>query len=335
MQVDKGFEYSAIDGAWVYYRKNHFQMSTSFKIDAPEQSAKDARLGFIKLGSSDELVPIEGFNVQVKATLQESEHEVEVFQASSDRDNRKKRRLEPFEMPTSNPTFIVLERLHISNATRNNGRVDNLPNPFQKYFVLRVAFYAVAAGKNHCIRSFVSPSLIVRGGNPGRFESKPASPSKISSTMASPTLGSPGMATVPSLTTPTSPASASASNQYHRMAQSSMTSIFSDDRLGKKLDFKRKSDHLDQRYPRQVHASATMEDDAEAKVPQSPKSHRYLSIVTQAAKRLKFSSGTEGLSPAEDSETLRRYCCILESMAALDYDVHERKRIDLVFPRLC
>ena len=114
---------------------------------------------------------IEGFFIQIKAVHEENPAaEVEIFQASADRDIKKNKKAELIALPKSNPAMLLLERLHISSATRNNGRVDNAPNPFQRYFQLAAHFFVRVNGALHLVNQLLSPLLIVRGGNPGRFD---------------------------------------------------------------------------------------------------------------------------------------------------------------------
>lgn len=114
---DKGFEYIEEDDTWIYYRRNHIQLSVS--IDHPEPSTAHFP-HYIEIDGA--LHHIEGFYVSIRGikhlqsyTYITSAHdlEIEIYQTNSKREKKFERVPPPANVTLAGPgSRIIIPRLH-------------------------------------------------------------------------------------------------------------------------------------------------------------------------------------------------------------------------------
>jgi hypothetical protein len=163
VDADKGFNYSAVDDAFICQKKNHFQLSYLVKMPTTPVSV-------VTPGGTEALrslvVDVYGMRVEVPHTR------VAIEQSLPD---RSKRDFEPIpaQVASGNSKKTKVARLHFSETTANNMRKRGKPNPEQRYFVLVCGLYAVTASDmRHEVARVRSQRIIVRASNPGQYESE-------------------------------------------------------------------------------------------------------------------------------------------------------------------
>ncbi|KAI6079615.1 Myelin regulatory factor-like protein isoform X1 [Aix galericulata] len=146
--TDKGFNFSAVDDAFVCQKKNHFQITVHIRITGHPKYVK-TQLGMKPVESPNQTIAIE--------------------QSQTD---RSKKTFHPVrvDLPGDQVTKVTLGRLHFSETTANNMRKKGKPNPDQRYFMLVVGLYAVSQDQFYLLSANVSEKIIVRASNPGQFE---------------------------------------------------------------------------------------------------------------------------------------------------------------------
>ncbi|KAM7378567.1 hypothetical protein PAMA_013458 [Pampus argenteus] len=160
VDTDKGFNYSAVDEAFVCQKKNHFQVTVHIGVAAEPR--------YIRTQSGPQEVDhfqIKVFGVKLEAPT----NQVTIEQSQPDRSKK------PFypvrvSLPSGKITKVTLGRLHFSETTANNMRKKGKPNPDQRYFQMVVGLYAVVKEETFLLTALVSERIIVRASNPGQFE---------------------------------------------------------------------------------------------------------------------------------------------------------------------
>ncbi|XP_067437966.1 myelin regulatory factor-like protein [Thunnus thynnus] len=160
VDTDKGFNYSAVDEAFVCQKKNHFQVTVHIGVAAEPR--------YIRTPSGPQEVDhfrIKVFGVKLEAPT----NQVTIEQSQPDRSKK------PFHpvrvsLPSGKITKVTLGRLHFSETTANNMRKKGKPNPDQRYFQMVVGLYAVVKEETFLLTALVSERIIVRASNPGQFE---------------------------------------------------------------------------------------------------------------------------------------------------------------------
>uniref|UniRef100_A0A3B5A6Y2 Myelin regulatory factor like n=1 Tax=Stegastes partitus TaxID=144197 RepID=A0A3B5A6Y2_9TELE len=160
VDTDKGFNYSAIDEAFVCQKKNHFQVTVHIGVAAEPQ--------YVRTPSGPRQV--DHFQMKVFGVkLETPSHQVTIEQSQPDRTKK------PFHpvrisLPGGKITKVTLGRLHFSETTANNMRKKGKPNPDQRYFQMVVGLYAAVGEETFLLTALVSERIIVRASNPGQFE---------------------------------------------------------------------------------------------------------------------------------------------------------------------
>ncbi|XP_037317821.2 myelin regulatory factor-like protein isoform X1 [Pungitius pungitius] len=161
IDTDKGFNYSAVDEAFVCQKKNHFQVTVHIGVAAEPKY----------VGTPGGPQQVDHFLIKVFGVKLESpSHLVTIEQSQPDRSKK------PFQavrvsLPSGKITKVTLGRLHFSETTSNNMRKKGKPNPDQRYFQLVVALYAAVGGaETFLLTALVSERIVVRASNPGQFE---------------------------------------------------------------------------------------------------------------------------------------------------------------------
>uniref|UniRef100_A0A3B5AU93 Myelin regulatory factor like n=1 Tax=Stegastes partitus TaxID=144197 RepID=A0A3B5AU93_9TELE len=156
VDTDKGFNYSAIDEAFVCQKKNHFQVTVHIGVAAEPQ--------YVRTPSGPRQV--DHFQMKVFGVKTPS-HQVTIEQSQPDRTKK------PFHpvisLPGGKITKVTLGRLHFSETTANNMRKKGKPNPDQ-YFQMVVGLYAAVGEETFLLTALVSERIILQASNPGQFE---------------------------------------------------------------------------------------------------------------------------------------------------------------------
>ncbi|XP_040026184.2 myelin regulatory factor-like protein [Gasterosteus aculeatus] len=161
IDTDKGFNYSALDEAFVCQKKNHFQVTVHIGVTAEPKYVRTA-------GGPQQ---IDHFLIKVFGVKLESpSHLVTIEQSQPDR-SKKPFHAARVSLPSGKTTKVTLGRLHFSETTSNNMRKKGKPNPDQRYFQMVVGLYAAVGGaETFLLTAVVSERIVVRASNPGQFE---------------------------------------------------------------------------------------------------------------------------------------------------------------------
>ncbi|KAM5332403.1 LOW QUALITY PROTEIN: myelin regulatory factor-like protein [Glossophaga mutica] len=159
-RVDKGFNFSPADEAFVCQKKNHFQITIYIQVWG---SAK-----FVKTQMG--LQPIEMFYLKAFGVKVEATNQVIAMQQSQADGSKKIFNPVKIDLLANHVTKVTLGRLHFSETTANNMRKKGKPNPDQRYFMLVVGLCAAHQGQFCLLSAHISEGIIVRTSNPGQFE---------------------------------------------------------------------------------------------------------------------------------------------------------------------
>ncbi|GAM25871.1 hypothetical protein SAMD00019534_090460 [Acytostelium subglobosum LB1] len=164
VNAEKGFQFSSVDNAWVYYRRNHFQLSVTVQHSFKFEEAKPT----LEIGGSS--CPVEGLYISIRGIKHNNtlaptdEVEVGLYQTNSKREKSEEKA--PPVIAMTSTEHVTFTRLHFRKATNNNARKHKQPNPQQEYFRLVMTVSGRFQGRDYCICSYISDPLIVRTGHP-------------------------------------------------------------------------------------------------------------------------------------------------------------------------
>ncbi|XP_044305823.1 myelin regulatory factor-like protein [Varanus komodoensis] len=158
--TNKGFNFSAVDYAFICQKKNHFQITVYIRVVGSPKFVKT------DLG----LKPVETFYLKTFGIKMEAPNQVIVIEQSQP--NRSKKPFYPVkvDLPGDQVTKVTMARLHFGETTANNMRKKGKPNPDQRYFLLVAGLYAFSQDQSYLVAAHVSEKIIVRASNPGQFE---------------------------------------------------------------------------------------------------------------------------------------------------------------------
>nr|XP_008114822.1 PREDICTED: myelin regulatory factor-like protein [Anolis carolinensis] len=158
--TNKGFNFSAVDDAFVCQKKNHFQITVYIRVVGNPAFVK-THLG---------LKPVEMFCLKAFGIKVDAPNQVIVIEQSQS--DRSKKIFSPVKinLPGDQVTKVTMAKLHFSETTANNMRKKGKPNPDQRYFMLVAGLYAVSQDQSYLVAAHVSEKIIVRASNPGQFE---------------------------------------------------------------------------------------------------------------------------------------------------------------------
>eukprot|EP00026_Physarum_polycephalum_P003049 Phypoly_transcript_03058.p1 GENE.Phypoly_transcript_03058~~Phypoly_transcript_03058.p1 ORF type:complete len:746 (+),score=135.76 Phypoly_transcript_03058:269-2506(+) len=194
-KVDQREHYSAADEAYILYRQNQFQLDVdmfgtlgNYSSNPPTPSASSssapvASTAPLYVDGGGVLIPVECLYYHIYSVKQhkgvpvetstEPESLVDLVQLGGPR-NRK-----DFQLPGLCPIVTgraTYGRLQFRAATPNNARVHpDQPNPNQQYYRIVLSLVAKTSTSLNFIFSKISPCFMVRGQNPGKFNTMPAS----------------------------------------------------------------------------------------------------------------------------------------------------------------
>ena len=192
-KIDKGFFLA--DGEWACYRRNYFQLSTTFSC-VTVMPGIEGELPFnpmeepCVIEQDGQLYPVDQFKVCIAARVAAGEKPIGLIMHTSKRD--KGPQIVPSPRPirpggvlssnqlhqllgssqltaVSNQSIVAFERVQFKNATANNGK----RRAAQQHYVIDVILYAeVMKPHGHeliPVGKISSSPLIVRGRSPGHY----------------------------------------------------------------------------------------------------------------------------------------------------------------------
>ncbi|CAO3621107.1 unnamed protein product [Cunninghamella blakesleeana] len=173
-KVDRGFFLA--DNDWTCYRRNYFQISSSFSLQNVVVLYDGQELPCL-VHDQDMLHDVQQFYLGISAKLSDCEKPIALIQHTAKRDKGPQSTPEPkpirpggnlhFSAVGANQSIVTFERIQFKSATANNGK----RRAAQQYYVLRMELYAKirASGKLVLVATNESQALVVRGRSPGHY----------------------------------------------------------------------------------------------------------------------------------------------------------------------
>lgn len=176
-KMDRGFFLAQND--WTCYRRNYFQVSTTFGIHGMNTHPffNDHDLDCLVETAQQGLQPVSRFVLGISARVSTNDNkEIELIQHTPKRDKGPQMTPEPKTIfPGGNlslssvgntQNIATFERIQFKTATANNGK----RRAAQQYYVLVIDLYAEThPGERVLVASCVSSPLVVRGRSPGHY----------------------------------------------------------------------------------------------------------------------------------------------------------------------
>ncbi|KAI8333954.1 hypothetical protein BC941DRAFT_495736 [Chlamydoabsidia padenii] len=173
-KVDRGFFLA--DNDWTCYRRNYFQVSSSFSLQSVVVLYDGQELPcFVQ--DQDMLHEVEQFYMGITARLSDNDKQILLIQHTAKRDKGPQNTPEPkpirpggnlsFSSVGANQSIVTFERIQFKSATANNGK----RRAAQQYYVIMMELYAKMrySGKLVPVASTQSQPLVVRGRSPGHY----------------------------------------------------------------------------------------------------------------------------------------------------------------------
>eukprot|EP01105_Mastigella_eilhardi_P025276 TRINITY_DN6829_c0_g1_i1.p1 TRINITY_DN6829_c0_g1~~TRINITY_DN6829_c0_g1_i1.p1 ORF type:complete len:671 (-),score=186.20 TRINITY_DN6829_c0_g1_i1:55-1938(-) len=164
-KLDKGFQFSSEDNVWIYFRRNHFQVSCY--LDVRGCPTPTPNISFVANG--DTLCPVEYLWVHVfgvKSADSGCFQNVELYQTNAKRE--KQQQQPPQRIPFKCGAQTIVPRLHFVKSTSNNTRKNGTINPSQEFFHVVVMLSAESGGTMYPVSAKMCAPIIVRGCHPGK-----------------------------------------------------------------------------------------------------------------------------------------------------------------------
>lgn len=172
--MDRGF--FRADQDWTCYRRNYFQVSSTFDIHGMNYVLQGPEVPCLVRTDNQELFQIDFFTIGVSARVSGSDKKIELVQHTPKRDKGPQMIPEPRVVSAggnlhlasvgSNHNIVTFERMQFKTATANNGK----RRAAQQYYEIVVDLYANSAtGKSFKVATSVSAPLVVRGRSPGHY----------------------------------------------------------------------------------------------------------------------------------------------------------------------
>ncbi|CAI2179873.1 2225_t:CDS:2 [Funneliformis geosporum] len=173
-KVDRGFFLA--DNDWTCYRRNYFQISSSFNIQGTTHPVNETEVTCL-LEADGQFHPISQFLLGITARVSNSDKKIELVQHTPKRDKGPQmvpvpKAIRPggnlnLSSVGSNSNIVTFERIQFKTATANNGK----RRAAQQYYVVMVDLYAQVEGYESHFRVATSTSapLVVRGRSPGHY----------------------------------------------------------------------------------------------------------------------------------------------------------------------
>ncbi|KAI8321962.1 p53-like transcription factor, partial [Martensiomyces pterosporus] len=172
-QVDRGFFLS--DNDWTCYRRNYFQVSSTFSLIGTNAPVSDPECPCIVV-ENETMHTVVRFLVGISAQISNSDKKIELVQHTPKRDKGPQTTPHPQPVRASgsmhasaigiNSSTACFERLQFKTATANNGK----RRAAQQYYVLIVELLAECDdGSRILVAASASSPIVVRGRSPGHY----------------------------------------------------------------------------------------------------------------------------------------------------------------------
>ncbi|ORZ20392.1 hypothetical protein BCR42DRAFT_322463, partial [Absidia repens] len=173
-KMDRGFFLA--DNDWTCYRRNYFQVSSTFSIHGINPYFGEHELQCFVQTAHQGLQPVARFVLGISARVSNSDKTVDLIQHTPKRDKGPQIIPEPKSIaPGGNlslssvgntQNIATFERIQFKTATANNGK----RRAAQQYYVVVVDLLAETHhGERISVASCVSSPLVVRGRSPGHY----------------------------------------------------------------------------------------------------------------------------------------------------------------------
>ncbi|KAI8334643.1 hypothetical protein BC941DRAFT_356168, partial [Chlamydoabsidia padenii] len=173
-KMDRGFFLA--DNDWTCYRRNYFQVSSTFGIHGINHYYGEHELQCYVQTARHGLQPVARFVLGISARVSTSDKPIDLVQHTPKRD--KGPQMTPEAKPIApggnlslssvgnTQNIATFERIQFKTATANNGK----RRAAQQYYVVVVELYAEThEGERVSVASCVSSPLVVRGRSPGHY----------------------------------------------------------------------------------------------------------------------------------------------------------------------
>ncbi|CAH1758033.1 4515_t:CDS:2 [Entrophospora sp. SA101] len=171
--VDRGFFLA--DNDWTCYRRNYFQISSTFSISALDNSVDESEVSCI-IEVEGQTHAVTQFLLAISAKVSNSDKKIDLVQHTPKRDKG------PQMVPVLKPihpggnlnlnlvgtysNIVTFERIQFKTATANNGK----RRAAQQYYVVMIDLYAQADNnESYKLATTTSAPLVVRGRSPGHY----------------------------------------------------------------------------------------------------------------------------------------------------------------------
>ncbi|ORZ19756.1 hypothetical protein BCR42DRAFT_410453 [Absidia repens] len=189
-KVDRGFFLA--DNDWTCYRRNYFQISSSFSLQGVVVLYDGQELPcFVQ--DQDMLHEVDQFYIGISARLSDCDKQILLIQHTAKRDKGPQntpeaRPIRPggnlsFSSVGANQSIVTFERIQFKSATANNGK----RRAAQQYYIVVMELFAKvrSSGKLVPVASTESQPVVVRGRSPGHYAESHGSTSSSSTTKVS------------------------------------------------------------------------------------------------------------------------------------------------------
>lgn len=171
--MDRGFFKAEQD--WTCYRRNYFQVSSSFDVVGLNYSIKGSEVPCL-LRQQEQLIQVDYFSIGITARVTSNDKKIELVQHTPKRDKGPQIIPEPRPLRAGgnlhlapigpNNNIVTFERLQFKTATANNGK----RRAAQQYYEIVVDLYANSSHTPPiCVATCTSAPLVVRGRSPGHY----------------------------------------------------------------------------------------------------------------------------------------------------------------------
>ncbi|KAI8092474.1 uncharacterized protein BX664DRAFT_327352 [Halteromyces radiatus] len=173
-KVDRGFFLA--DNDWTCYRRNYFQISSSFSLQGVVVLYDGQDLPCL-VQHQDMLHQVEQFYLGISARLSDCDKKISLVQHTAKRDKGPQSTPEPkpirpggnlsFSTVGANQSIVTFDRIQFKSATANNGK----RRAAQQYYILVMELFAKvrSSGELISVATTESQYLVVRGRSPGHY----------------------------------------------------------------------------------------------------------------------------------------------------------------------